>query len=222
MKWYADLPAARTRQLVQDAALLAWLVVWLWLADTVHDGVRRLAGPGRELESAGSGLGSGLTRAADRAGDLPVVGGGLRAPLDAAADAGGALERAGVAQQSAVDHLALLLAVVVAALPIVWALARWLPARLRWGREAAAAVRLRGDVELLALRAATLRPLSALATLGPEPVGRWRRGEPGAAQALATLELRELGLRAEPGPTGAGTGRAPEPRPGRLEGSWPD
>ena len=195
MKWYAELPAVRTRQLVRDTAVLGWVLLWIWLGEKVHDGVRRLAAPGRELEDAGGGLTSGLSSAADRAGDVPLVGDGLRAPLAAAADAGGALERAGAAQQAAVDHLALLLALLVAGLPILWAVASWLPARLRWGREAAAAVRLRGDVDLLALRAATARPLSALATLGPEPVGRWRRGEPGAAQALAGLELRELGLR---------------------------
>jgi len=30
---------------------------------------------------------------------------------------------------------------------------------------------------------------------GADPVGRWRRGEPGAAEALAALELRAQGLR---------------------------
>jgi hypothetical protein len=195
MTWYAQTPALRTRQLVSDALLLLWLAAWAWLAHAVHEAVQRLAGPGRSLEDAGRSIGSGLGGAAERAGDVPVVGGALRAPLAGAADGGRALERAGVAQQSAVDHLALLLALVLFVLPAAWALARWLPGRLRWRRNARAALLLRADVDLLALRAATSAPLDELARLGPEPVGRWRRGEPGAAEALAALELRALGLR---------------------------
>jgi hypothetical protein len=158
--------------------------------------VRRLSAPGRELEEAGSGLSGGLGRAAERAGDVPVVGGGLSAPLDAAAGAGDALARAGTAQQEAVGTLALLLALLLAGLPVAWALQRWLGSRWRWARQASAATRLRGDVELFALRAAAHRPLHELARLGTDPVGRWRRGEPGAAEALAALELRAQGLRA--------------------------
>jgi hypothetical protein len=58
---------------------------------------------------AGSGLASGLGGAADRAGDVPLVGCALRGRVADAAGGGRSLERAGVAQQTAVDHLALLL-----------------------------------------------------------------------------------------------------------------
>lgn len=111
---------------------------------------------------------------------------------------GVAVHRAGEAQERAVGQLALLLAVVVVALPVLWALSRRVPAPLAWAREARAGRALRGDVELLALRAAASRPLRELAALGPEPVGRWRCGEPGAAEALAGLELAALGLSARP------------------------
>ena len=198
--WYAETPALRTRQLAGDALLLLWCAVWFRVGVAVHRGVERLGGPGRELQDAGGGLRDGLSRAAERAEDVPLVGDELRSPLDAAAGAGDALVRAGQAQEAAVSRLAVLLAVVVVALPVLWALSRRLPARLAWARQARAARGLRGDVELLALRAATSRPLAELATLGPEPVGRWRRGEPGAAEALAGLELAALGLRAPPGP----------------------
>ncbi|CAA9306760.1 MAG: hypothetical protein AVDCRST_MAG07-149 [uncultured Frankineae bacterium] len=196
MLWYAETPALRSRQLVRDVLVLLWVLLWLRVGAAVHDAVGALAAPGRELEEAGNGLTDGLSGAADRADDLPVVGGGLSAPLDAAAGAGRALADAGAAQQEAVGLLATVLALVVAGLPIALVLLRWLPGRLAFAREHGAARRLRDDVELWALRAALNRPLAELAALGPDPVGRWRRGEPGAAQALARLEQRAQGLRA--------------------------
>ena len=195
MTWYAETSPKRTSQQLGDAAMAAWTLLWLWVGDAVHDAVRRLGAPGRELEEAGGSLAGGLRGAADRADDVPVVGDSLRAPLDAAAGAGDAVARAGVAQQEAVGTLALLLALVIAGLPIAVALTRWLPSRLRYARDAAAARRLSGDVELLALRAAATQPLHVLARLGPDPVTRWRRGEPHAAEQLAALELERLGLR---------------------------
>lgn len=195
MTWYAETGPLRARQLLGDALLVLWVLLWVRVGLAVKDAVDRLAAPGRELEQAGSGLSGGLRGAAERAQELPVVGGGLAAPLEGAAGAGDALARAGVAQQDAVGTLSLVLALLLAGIPVVWAVQRRLPARLAWARQAAAVRTLRGDVELFALRAATHRPLSELARLGPDPVGRWRRGEPGAAEALAALELRAHGLR---------------------------
>ncbi len=207
MRWYAETPALRTRQVVGDVLTLLWCLVWVRVGVAVHHAVARLAAPGRQLQDAGGGLRDGLQRAADRTGDVPLVGDGLRGPLDSAADAGDALVRAGQAQETAVGRAALLLGLVVAALPVLWALSRRVPARLTWAREAGAAVRLRGDVELLALRAATGRPLSELATLGPQPVGRWRRGEPGAAEAARRPGAR--GVRAQTGAASTMSGRSP-------------
>lgn len=219
MTWYAETSGKRVAQQITDAVVAGWVLLWLWVGNIVHDAVRRLGAPGRELEEAGGSLAGGLRGAANRADDVPVVGDGLRAPLDAAAGAGDALARAGLAQQDAVGTLALLLALVLAGLPIVLAVARWLPGRLRWSRDVAAARSLRGDVELLALRAATTQPLHALAALGPDPVSRWRRGEPQAAEQLAALELRRLGLR--PAAESA-SDLAPERSPERSPETTPD
>ncbi len=195
MSWYAETPALRSRQLLLDAAVLLWVLVWLRLGTAVHDAVQRLAAPGRSLEQAGRELSDGLSGAADRADDVPVVGDELSSPLDSASGAGESLARAGETQQDAVALLALVLALVVAGLPVLVVLLRWLPSRLTFARDHRAARALRGDAELWALRAALHRPLPELARLGPDPVGRWRRGEPGAAEALAALEQRALGLR---------------------------
>ncbi len=198
MKWYADDGAMRIRQQALDVAVLMWCYLFLRLGQAVHGLVLRLQEPGRELQGAGDRLAGGLGDAARRVAGAPLVGDRLRGPLDAAAEASRAVAGAGAAGQEAVGHLALVLALIVALIPIGYALSSWLPYRLRYAREAAAAVALRGDVELLALRAATSLPLSRLARLGPEPVARWRRGEPGAAQELAALELGSLGVRGAP------------------------
>lgn len=194
MSWYAETPDLRRRQVATDVAVALWGLVWLRIGRAVHEGVQRLAGPGVELENAGRGLAGGLRGAAERAGSVPRIGGGLRSPLDAAAGAGDLLAEAGTAQQEAVGTLALVLALAVAGLPVLSAIALWLPGRLRWAREAGAAVRLRDDVDLLALRAAAHAPLPQLAALGPDPVTRWRAGDAEAGRALARLERRRLGI----------------------------
>jgi hypothetical protein len=52
--------------------------------------------------------------------------------------------------------------------------------------------------DLLALRALASRPLDQLTRLGPDIAQSWRNGDASAVDALAALELRNLGLR----PTG--------------------
>ena len=195
MSWYAETPALRTRQLLRDAAVLVWVVVWVRVGAAVHEAVDRLAAPGRALERAGRDLADGLGGAADSADDVPLVGDELSSPLDSASGAGESLARAGEVQQDAVGLLGLVLALVVAGLPVLLVVLWWLPSRLAFARAHAAARTLRADDELWALRAALHRPLPELARLGTDPVGRWRRGEPGAAEALAALEQRAAGLR---------------------------
>jgi hypothetical protein len=194
MKWYADQPRRRARQQVGDVAVLVSILLFLRLGKLVYDTVQSLQGAVAAVEQAGGGLADGLSAAARVAGNAPVIGGGLRAPFDSAANAARSLGAAGVAEQEAVHRLALVLGLTIGLLPVVFLIWRWLPRRVRYAREAGAALWLRGDLELLALRAATFTPLHTLAQLGPDPVARWRRGEPGAAEALAELELSRLGL----------------------------
>ena len=195
MKWYADAPARRARQVALDIAVVLWCWLWIRLAAGVKGIVLRLQEPGRLLHNAGDSLAGGLEDAASRVSGTPLIGDRLRDPLTAAATAGHAVADAGTTTTTVVARLALVLALIVAVLPIAYALSRWLPYRFRYAREAAAAIRLSGDVDLLALRAATSLPLSRLARLGPDPVARWRQGDPAAAQQLAALALAELGVR---------------------------
>ncbi len=194
---YARSPVLRGRQVLADAGLVAWVVVWVLVARVVHGAVLALAGPGRAIEDLGSSVADSMGSAAEAARDVPLVGDDLSAPFDALGDAGGSVGGAGQAAQDAVGTLATVLAVVLVVLPVGWLLLRWLPWRLGWLRDARAAERLLAgtpDLELLAARALATAPLPALAGLPPGTGAAWRAGDPEAVRALAGLELRRLGL----------------------------
>jgi hypothetical protein len=198
MKLYADTPARRTGQVLVDVLVLVWVVAWVRAGQGLHDATLRLAGPGRQMESAGTGLSANLRSASDQVDGVPLVGDKLRAPFDAAGRAAGQLTAAGREQQSAVGHLAVVLGLCIAAIPILVALAIWLPRRVRFARRAGAAQRFidaDADLDLFALRAMAVQPMPALARVSPDPVGAWRRGERDVVRALALLELRAVGLR---------------------------
>jgi hypothetical protein len=206
MPLYAQHPVLRTRQLAADLGMLAWVVLWVLVARTVHRAVLVLAEPGKAVEDLGSSVAGNMNSAAEVAGDVPVVGDDLAAPFDALADASDSVTGAGQAAQDAVGTLATVLAVVLVVLPVGWLLLRWLPSRLRYAREAGAAARFRlQDLEMLAARALATAPLTRLAALPAGTGAAWRAGDPEAVRALAALELQRLGLRL-PEPDGAGSG----------------
>ena len=98
---------------------------------------------------------------------------------------------------SSAAHLTLDLHCLVAILPGVVVLV-WLPLRIRWMRRAGSAKRLRNATagrDLLALRALATQPLGKLVKIDPEIAALWRKGDKQAVEALASLELRSLGLR---------------------------
>jgi hypothetical protein len=111
---------------------------------------------------------------------------------------GDALVEAGTAQIDQIESLAFWMTLVLIVLPLFVVLVTWLPARLRYAREAGAIVELmkRGTHgDLLALRALTGRRVHRLARLRIDPAGAWRRGDPDDIRALAQLELAQFGLR---------------------------
>jgi hypothetical protein len=197
VRLYARSPVLRGRQLLADAGLLAWSVLWVLVARVVHRAVLALAEPGRAVEDLGSSVADSMSSAADAARGVPVVGDELSAPFDALGEAGGSVGGAGQAAQDAVGTLAAVLAVVLVVLPVGWMLLRWLPWRLGWLREARAAERLLAgtpDLDLLAVRALATAPLPILAALPAGTTAAWRAGDPEATRVLAGLELRRLGL----------------------------
>jgi hypothetical protein len=197
VKLYAETAGLRARQVLGDLAVVAWTAAWVWAGVTLYRLVEKLAVPGARLEQAGGGFAGDVAEIQQKVGRLPVVGGELQGPFGRLAGLGQTLADAGATQQQVVHQLALWLGVLVAAVPIVALLLAWLPRRVAWAREAGAASRLRlagADLELFALRAVANRPLRQLRRVTADPAGALRTGD---YEALADLELRSLGLRAE-------------------------
>lgn len=205
MKLYASSPGRATAQLTGDVLLVVWVYVMVRLGQLVHSATMQLAEPGRRIEGAGRDLGKGLAGAADRLSGLPVVGDDVRQPLDDASRATGAIVRAGQEQQTAVAHLAMLLGVLIAIIPILLAVLGWVPFRVRFVRRASAAQRFidaAPDLDLFALRAMANQPMQVLARISDDPAGAWRRGDAAVIRSLATVELRRVGLRPPAVPSG--------------------
>ena len=199
MKIYADTSTRRTRQQLGDLLVLVWVWLWVQTALIVHGATRTLARPGEEIAEAGGGMAERLREAGARVDDVPLVGDEVRAPFDGAGDAADQLAAAGTAQAEAVTELAFWLGLSVGAIPVLIALAVYLPVRWRFFRRATAAQRFidsNADLDLFALRAMARQPMHRLARISDDPAGAWRRADPAVVHALAELELRDTGLRA--------------------------
>lgn len=198
MKLYADTSARRTRQVVADLLFVLWLVGWVWVGHAVHDITLDLADPGRQTESAALSLSDNLAGARDQLQALPVVGDRVAAPFDQASSAAIGLAEAGRSEVKAVERLAWWLGVSIALIPILVVALYFVPMRYRFARQATAGARFvdaSEDLDLFALRALTRQPLHVLARVSDDPAGAWRERDPAVVRALASLELKESGLR---------------------------
>ena len=139
-----------------------------------------------------------LDSAGDRADNFPLVG-------DALSNAAACGQRGGAptspapatAWTTTAIWLAWVLALAVAAPPILCVAMPWLFLRMRFFRRkwtGADAGRTPAGEQLLALRALANRPLAKLAAIHADPVGAWRREDPMAIRGLAALELRAAGV----------------------------
>jgi hypothetical protein len=194
---YADRLPTAIRQLLTDIIVVIWVYAWIRAGLWVHSMVLKLGVPGQKLESAGSGIADNLADAGSKVGRVPLVGDQLIKPFNGAADAARSLADAGHQQQQLVGNLALIMALAAVAVPLALVLFLWLPLRLRWMRRAGVARTVRdlpAGRDLLALRALAGRPLNELTKLGPDIAQSWRNGDASAVDALAALELKDLGL----------------------------
>jgi hypothetical protein len=208
MKFYADLVPRRALQLAGDFGLVIWVMIWVWLADVVHDAVMGLATPGRKLDAAGSSLADRLRDAGSSVGGIPYVGDDVGRPFEGAGSSADQVAAAGRSQVEAVETLAFWLGLAVALIPILIALAVYLPPRIRFVRRATAGQRFMdaaADLDLFALRAMANQPLHVLARVSADPAEAWRRRDPEVIGRLAALELKDVGL--APPPTAWAQGR---------------
>lgn len=201
MRFYAQTPARRNRQVLVDLIAVALIAVAVWAALVVRDTIMLLAEPGRRVESSGDRLAEGLGNAGEAASGVPLIGGVLKKPLESAADMRRRnRRRGGVApgdrhpgrrrrHDRPHRHPGVLRpsAVAAAAPPLD-------PAQQHPAAKLAEAP---GGADLLALRALT-GPPRALAKLPVPPGGwadAWRQGDREAIADLSAVALKHIGLR---------------------------
>ena len=159
--------------------------------------IATIAEAGRQVESGANGIAGNLASAGHGAQHIPLVGDAVSKPLTAASQAALDIAGAGHDLDTTASWLAVLLAMAVAALPILAVAMPWLFLRLRFFRRkwtvTALAATPAGE-QLLALRALANRPLRKLTAVSADPVGGWRREDPATIRALAALELRSAGI----------------------------
>ena len=195
---YATTPVWMMRQLASDAVVAAWTIIWVLVGMAVHRAIASIAAAGRQVESGANGIAHNLDSAGNSVDGVPFIGNGLSKPLTAASEAALDLAGAGHNLDSTATWLAWVLAIAVAAPPILALAMPWLVLRVRFVRRKWTAITLAttpAGQQLLALRALANRPLAKLAAVSMDPAGAWRRGDAVVIAGLAALELRSAGIR---------------------------
>jgi hypothetical protein len=160
--------------------------------------VSSIAAVGTQVEGGANGIAENLDSAGKSVDGVPLIGDQLAKPLTAASEAALDLAGAGHTLNHTASWLAWVLAVAVAATPILAVAGPWLYLRIRFFRRKWMVITLASTPageQLLALRALANRPLRKLAAVSMDPVGAWRREDPIAIRGLAALELRSAGIR---------------------------
>ncbi|MEO8815316.1 MAG: hypothetical protein ABI307_01985 [Mycobacterium sp.] len=200
---YATTPGRLLAQLFSDVVIAVWTFLWVLVGLAVHGAISTIAGIGRQFERGAHGVADSLASAGQSADRIPLVGDAVSKPLTAASEAAVDMAGAGHNLDTTAGWLAIVLAIAVAAPPILAVVMPWLLLRLRFFRRKRAVLALAATPageQLLALRALTQRPLGKLTAVSPDPAGAWRHADPQVIHGLAALELRSAGLARRPRP----------------------
>jgi hypothetical protein len=125
---YATTPTRLLAQLISDVVVIAWTTVWVLVGMAVHAAVSTIADVGRQVESGATGVADNLNSAGDSTDDFPLVGDALAKPLRAASEAALDIAGAGHSLDTTASWLAWVLALAVAAPPILFVAAVAVPA----------------------------------------------------------------------------------------------
>lgn len=194
---YATTPARLAAQVLSDLLVVAWIALWVVIGLAVHHAVAAIASVGTQVQDGASGIADNLDSAGESADRIPLVGDAMSTPLRAASQAAIDLAGAGENLHSTATWLAVLLAIAVAAPPILAIGMPWLFMRIRFFRRKWTVIALAATPageQLLALRALANRPLRRLTEVSTDPVGAWRAHDADAVRGLAALELRSAGV----------------------------
>jgi hypothetical protein len=194
MRFYPHAPSERLATLVQDALVVALLVLFAWLALKVHDAIDKLAILGEGVEGAGAAVEGGFGNAADTVEGTPVVGDDLAGALRAAGEGtGGEAVELGRESQDRVHETADVVGLVTFLAPATVLLFQAVPARIALVRRLTAADRvLAADGperrRLVAMRAAFSLPYDDLLRYTPDPFGDLVEGRYDALVSAARTE----------------------------------
>ncbi|KZS59676.1 hypothetical protein A4G27_10360 [Mycobacterium kansasii] len=195
---YSTGPVRLAIQLFSDITVAAWTTGWVLVGLAVHSAISTIAEAGRQIESGSQGIAGNLASAGHGAQHIPLVGDAVSLPITAASEAALDIAGAGHSLDTTASWLAVLLALAVAATPILAVAMPWLFLRLRFFRRKWTVTTLAATAagqQLLALRALANRSPAKLAAVSADPVGGWRREDPATIRGLAALELRAAGVR---------------------------
>ena len=202
MKLYPDVPAKRRSTILRDVALLALVLLFAWIGLKVHNAVDGMAVLGSGVKDAGTSVQNGFGSAADAVGGVPFVGGKIADALHSAGQqSGGNVSALGQQGEDKVHHLALVLGLLVFALPTILALVIMVPARVRQIRQLGAANAALVDTHdperrrLLAMRAAFGLSYLTLLKYTRDPLGDLAAGR---FDPLVNAALDDVGIRRPP------------------------
>jgi hypothetical protein len=208
VKVFPDVPDKRRATIFGDVVVIVLLVLAAWAGVAVHDAVDRLAVLGAGVSNGGHTVQAGFGSAAAKVDGVPLVGGSLADALRGAGrESGGRAVELGQRGQDSVHRLALILGVVVFAVPAIVLLGLFVPRRVRQIRRLTAAARALAppyDADrrrVLAMRAAFGLPYGALLPYTPDPLGDIVQGR---YDALVLAALHDAGIRPPPGGIDAG------------------
>lgn len=200
MLLYSPYSVQRTRQVMADVAGVLAVIAVIILTQTVVAAIRGLAELGRQLESVGGSISSGLSSAGERLSGIPLIGDTVSQPFTAAAGAGGAVSDTGTALIEVIETAAVAAGWIVALTLLALLSLVWLTPRLRFivrRRRAERMIAAGMGADTFALRAVATARLGALGHVHPDPGGAIRAGDDAVIRALAELHLRRLGVARE-------------------------
>lgn len=197
MALYARQSGRRTRQIIADALVFGWVILWALLGSHAWSAIMAVAEPARRTAAAAIRMRDDFATAGNSAAGVPVAGPELRRPFDSAAGSLDGIITASQDQVRTLESLAVVCGLLVFVLPVATVLVFWLPRRIRFIQRSGAVERLvdsGSDLDLFALRAIATQPMHELARISSDPVGDWRTGNWSTIVELAELELRSAGL----------------------------
>jgi hypothetical protein len=202
-KLYPDLLRPRIGYILADLGILLWVVLWIYVGNIVYNAVMTLVVFGRTAIAIGHQTHDAIAQVQHAVAGIPLgIGGLLHDSLNPLYGIPGNLITAGQNEVSAVEHLALVLGVIVAIVPLLAGLLTYIPWRVRKTRgfrslnrvlRQPGATSASTTMHVLAARALYTLPYAHLLQYSRDPIGEWREGRY-YNLARATLEAEGLEL----------------------------